>query len=94
MEILRVPFWAIKLFPRAGRPTMMTAIRVSSTLTPVELVYTSFTVAIFPKLQIVNLLTRPIQGKRNGQERDRQRTGGDNLEAWCEVTISSNSVLG
>lgn len=32
------PFWAIRLFPRAGKPTMTTQMRVSSACTPTPLV--------------------------------------------------------
>ena len=35
---LIVPFWAIKLFPRAGSPTITTQMRVFSTCTPMPFV--------------------------------------------------------
>jgi hypothetical protein len=37
--VVFLPFCAIKLFPRAGKPTMTTHIRVSSACTPAPLVF-------------------------------------------------------
>lgn len=45
LVVTRSPFCAIKLLPLAGRPTMTTQMRVSSTCTPTPLVFLECDVA-------------------------------------------------